>query len=288
MYARTPIAAAPWELYKALKKYTHLDISLINSRNRYNDGRIFPYHLLMTSNNGTAIQALRESQVWHIHNYLVPEIVRLRTNQKVIAQFHSLPRLGNWKELMRFANACYTIKQPLHLKEYQLPGLPNIIDPDEYYPVRRKGKIKIAFAPTNRMSLKDPASKGYREVRQILNKVQSKRDVEVVWIEGINYEENLRLKQQSHILIDDVVTGNFHRTALEGACFGCCVMSSFKCKHFYYSKLNTLENDLLKLIDYDILLSEYQKRSRLWILKEWHPIDRILEYTKVYEEVLNA
>ncbi|MBA7673768.1 hypothetical protein ES703_81972 [subsurface metagenome] len=235
IYSRTPLAAAPWELYRALKKYTSIDVSLINNMARYRDGRVFPHHLLMASSNGAAMSALCRSELWHVHNYLTPQLIIARKNQKVIAQFHLLPRQGNWKQLMDFADRCYTIEQPLQEKEYKLKSLPNIIDPDEYRPACRRTPIKIAFAPSNTLLLAHPASKGYYQVKAILESVAKKRAVEIVWIEGRPYETNLRLKQQSHILIDDVVTGNWHRTSLEGACFGCVVLNKVMKVPFVYA-----------------------------------------------------
>jgi len=132
IYSRTPLAAAPWELYKALKRYTSLDVSLINNTAQYNDGRVFPHHLLLTSPNGNAMRVLQESELWHVHNYLTPQLIALKKEHRVIAQFHSLPRMGNWQELMAFADVSYTIRQPNQEKEYKLKSLPNIIDPDEY------------------------------------------------------------------------------------------------------------------------------------------------------------
>ena len=286
IYSRTPLAAAPWELYKALKKYTSIDVSLVNNTAQYNDGRIFPYHLLLTSPNGNAMRVLQESELWHIHNYLTPQLIILRKNHKVIAQFHSLPRLGNWQQLMNFADVSYTIRQPKQEKEYKLKGLPNIIDPDEYRPIRSKLPIKIAFAPSTRMPVGNPMSKGYNEVKAILNSVASKRDVEIVWIEGKPYEVNLRLKQGSHILIDDVVTGNWHRTSLEGACFGCAVLNKVMKTPFVYASLDTLEERLLWLVDNPSILNNFQERIRLWVLQHWHAIDQVREYVDAYKEAL--
>jgi len=285
IFSRTPLAAAPWELYKALKKYTSIDVSLINGTERYADGRRFPYHLLMNLKNGTAELALRQSELWHVHNYLTPDLTRLRREQKVIAQFHSLPRLGNWHQLMDFADRCYTIEQPLQKKEYKLKGLPNIIDPDEYKPIRRKLPVKIAFAPSSKAPIGRPMSKGYYEVKAILDNIARKRDVEIVWIEGKPYELNLNLKQQSHILIDDVVTGNWHRTSLEGACFGCAVINKVMKVPFVYASIKTLEERLLWLIDNPAILKDFQERTRLWILQRWHAMDCIKSYIQTYKEV---
>jgi len=286
IFSKTPLAAAPWELYKALKKYTALDVNLINSTVRYNDGRTFPYHRLLTINNGASMKILQESEIWHIHNYLVPQLIMVKKSQKVIAQFHSLPRLGNWEQLMNFADVCYTIRQPNQEKEYKLKGLPNIIDPDEYRPVRRRSPVKIAFAPSTRVAIGHPGSKGYMQVKVVLDRIASKRDVKIIWIEGRPYGENLELKQQSQILIDDVVTGNWHRTSLEGMCFGCAVFNKVARSPFVYSTLDTLEQRLLWLVDNPAILNDFQERSRLWVLQHWHAMDQVKEYVKAYEEAL--
>lgn len=288
IFASTPLAAAPWELYKALKKYTSIDVNLINGRPRYRDGRTFPYHLLLSNNDGMATKVLKNSEIWHVHNYLLPILIILRDEKKVLAQFHSIPRIGNWRALMNFADRCYTIKQPLHEKEYKLKGLPNIIDPDEYMPARRKSPVKIAFAPSSRAPIGHLASKAYYEVKAVLKEVALLRDVEIVWIEGRPYMTNLRLKQQSHILIDDVVTGNWHRTSLEGSCFGCAILNKVKKVPFIYSTIANLQERLLWLIDNPAILADYQERTRLWVLQKWHAMDQIKKYVRVYKDMLNV
>lgn len=285
IFSRTPLAASPWELYKALKKYTSHEVSLINQVYRYQDGRTFPFHLLLHSNNGAAAAALRSADILHIHNYWPRDLDKLTSEALILAQFHSLPRLGNWKSLMDKADISYTIKQPGQEKEYQLPGLPNLIDPQEYYPIRRVDKIRIAFAPTTKHPPGSPDSKGYYEVKNILAAVARERDIEIVWIEGLSYKENLKLKQSSHILIDDVVTGNWHRTSLEGACFGCAVINKVQKIPFVYANLKTLKDRLIWLIDDPIMLADMQEQARLWVLQEWNAIDLVKEYTKAYKRL---
>jgi len=288
IYARTPLAGAPWELYKALRKYTALEVSLINDFVKYADGRVFPHHLLLSSSNGDATAALRGAEVWHVHNYLTRTLRGLRRSQPVVAQFHSLPRLGNWRELMAWADVCYTIAQPLQIKEYKLPGLPNIIDPDELRPQRRGQKITIAFAPTNRSPVGRPDSKGYHAVKAVLNRIATERDIEIMWIEGQPYQENLAMKARAHILIDDVVTGNWHRTSLEGACLGCAVLNRSLKVPWIHASLTNLHEKLLWLIDSPRTLRDHQERARLWALQHWHPIEHLPKYIKAYEGAANA
>ena len=235
------------------------------------------------------MRVLQESDLWHVHNYLVPQLVMLKADQKVMAQFHSLPRLMNWRHLMDFADVSYTIRQPNQEKEYkELKALPNLIDPDEYRPMRRRAPVKIAFAPSTRVAVGHPGSKGYNEVKAVLDSVAMKRDVKIVWIERKPYIENLQLKQQSDILIDDVVTGNWHRTSLEGMCFGCAVLNKVAKNPFVYATLNTLEERLLWLVDNTAALNDFQERSRLWVLQHWHAMDMTKEYVKAYSEMINA
>jgi len=284
IYSRTPLAAAPWELWKAIKKYTLIDAVLINERFRYPDGRTFPYHLLM-SMNGTASQALKQTSLWHVHNYLTQSLISLHNNQKILAQFHSVPRLGNWHQLMKKADRSYTIDQPLQKKEYKLPALPNIIDPDEYRPGPRGKTITIAFAPTNKLPPGHPASKGYFEIRRILSSLALEKPVEIIWIEGKPYLENLKLKSKAHILIDDVITGNWHRTSLEGACFGCAILNKSQKYPFVQASPKNLKEKLIWLIEHPSTLKDIQERTRLWVLQEWHAMDRIQEYKKAYKEL---
>jgi hypothetical protein len=283
IYSRTPLAAAPWEIYKALKKYTSINVALINENRRYPDGRSFPCHLLIRSNDGTARAWLDQSDVWHVHNYWTRTLQDIRHDQRILAQFHSVPKMGNWKELMSVADESYTIQQPLQMKEYNLSTLPNIIDPDEYRPIKREKKIKIAFAPTTRLRYGHVASKAYYEVRTILQDIALKKGVDIIWIEGKPYKENLRMKSEAHILIDDVATGNWHRTSLEGGCFGCAVINKVKKHPFVYAGIKDLKEKLIWLIDNPGTLRDIQHWTRLWVLQDWHAIDRIQEYAKAYE-----
>jgi hypothetical protein len=145
--------------------------------------------------------------------------------------------------------------------------------------------VRIAFAPTSRAA-SGLQSKGYYDVKAVLDSVARARDVEIVWIEGQAYERNLAMKQQSHILIDDVVTGNWHRTSLEGLCFGCVVLNKANRVPFFYATLGTLEERLLYLIDNLGTIRDLGELGRLWVLQNWHPIDMVKEYVQAYREVL--
>jgi hypothetical protein len=279
------LAAAPWELFKALRKYTDVEVRLINSMRGYPDGRFFPADLVFNGAGGPVWQWLDAAEIWHVNNYLIPDLQQKKKGHRVLAQFHSVPRLGNWNALMTWADKNYTICQPLQEREYKLPALPNIIDPDEYRPIRRGDRIRIAFAPSSRAPLGHLASKGYAEVNAVLRAVALKRDVDIALIEGVPYETNLLLKQASQILVDDVISGNWHRTSLEGACFGCAVLNRCPRIPWVQASIKTLEERLLWLIDNPGILRDIQEQTRIWVQESWHGMDLVKEYVQAYKEL---
>jgi len=298
LYSRTPLAAAPLEIWKALERYgVGIETSLINRTLGYRDGRRFPGHLL--ASNADAARALKGADLWHVHNYWDREpldALLARYGRPVVAQFHSVPRLGNWAELQSKAKISYTIRQPLQAREYApFMTMPNLVDADERRPARRsmEGPVRIAFAPSTQAPVGHPASKGRAEVLAILKTVAAERAVEVVLIEGVPYEENLKLKRSAHILVDDVVTGNWHRTSLEGACFACAVLNAARQQGaawpWVHATLASLRAKLLQLIDDRPLLIRVQEMTRAWILgSEFHALEGVKEYVKAYQEVLSA
>ena len=65
-YSKLPTASAPYNIFKCLKKYTDLDIRLVQMRTNYSDGRNFPGDLLLDSPEGQ--KAIKEADIIHIHN----------------------------------------------------------------------------------------------------------------------------------------------------------------------------------------------------------------------------
>ena len=292
MLSETPLAAAPYELMNCLNKYAKgIKVRLVSERNRYRDGRTFPHDVLLEETE-RANTIIRMSDIWHIHNCVFPKnYFELLGNQKILAQFHSLPIRNTFNTLSAIANACYTIDQPLHKQEYKLPGLPNVIDIEKYKPRKdwldlEKRPIRIAFAPTSRSPIGRLDSKAYDSVRAVLYTMAREKAVEVVWIEGKDYIDNLELKKDADILIDDVATGNWHRTSLEGMSFGLAVINNIRRDPFVHASLDNLMTVLKMLVKNRKILKRYKETSRNWIERNWHPKDKCQEYVNAYRELL--
>lgn len=284
MLSKTPLAGAVYETVKCLRKYAGLDIRWIAIKNRYNDGRVFPKDLLWSENSDLCLKLIREADIIHMHNEIFPYAREIWEHKNLVVQFHSVPKRADFDEMCKLTIHCYTLKQPLQEFEYNLPGLPNLMDPEEYFPIDKPigNKLKIVFAPTNDWPSSSKGSKGKYEVIKILDEFSAIADVEI--FSNLPYEVNLKLKRESDILIDDVVNRTFHKTTIEGCCFGLVVLTSTISRGWLYADLNTLRDLISDLIDDYEKVKIWKMFSREWIKTEWHPKNLVNLYMEVYRK----
>lgn len=288
--AWTAIAGAPWNQFHCLKKYTSLNVRLINQRITYADQRRFPHDLFFS--NERAQQWIKQADVVHIHNYLPLELQKLlnKNRQLIVATLHSCPRQGTWKELSSFAHKTYTIRQPMQMREYKgFDTLPNLFDVWGYHTLNRGVEnLKIVYAPTSKGGLSLPSSKGYPQVLPILKKfTKEHEDISLVHFDGMEYKKNLERKRQCQIVVDDVCPDHktFHLTSIEGAVFGQAILTSQPegtGYPFVETTINTLEKTLEKIYNNRRWLALLCKQSREWAEDEWDPKKHVDDYLRAY------
>ena len=287
----TPVAGSPFQQYQCLKKYTDLNVRFIQNRAQYRDGRLFPKDLL--DSEPVARQVIRDADVIHIHNALptwLPPLIN-KARQRVIGTLHSFPRQGNWQQIMQFSHRVFTIRQPMQLREYKgFDSLPNLFDIWEYLPIPNKsydGVIKIVYCPTNTYGPPGPGSKGYPVVMPLLERLQKQYGtaIELIHHRNVEYLENLRLKREGHITIDDICGSTFHLTSLEGCCTAQAILTSTLKEWnypFVYTTLSNLEEQLHFLLENRDNLQMIAQQSRQWVETNWNPKEMIQEYVKAY------
>lgn len=290
-YATTPVAGAPFQQVQCLKKYSNVEVRLVNQRIQYKDGRVFPKDLLIAEQE--AREAVRNADVVHLHNYLASEVKPLlnRTRQKIIATLHSIPRQGNWQDLMTFAHKTYCIRQPMQLREYKgFDSLPNLFDVWDYLPPADKdynGVIKIVYCPTNTYGPPGPGSKGYPVVMPFFEKIKKEygSQIELIHHRNVEYHKNLRLKSEGHITIDDICGSTFHLTSLEACCTAQAVLTSVPKEWgfpFVYTTLSNYEEKIRYLLENRDKLRSIAQASRRWIEQNWNPQIQVQEYIRAY------
>lgn len=282
MLSKTPLAGAPYENAKCINKYSNGEVSVrwVSLKDRYLDGRIFPSDLIYGAPE--ADQAIASADIFHVHNEPFPGLETFRGGRKVLVQLHSCPLRATLNQMLALSQHRYTISQPMQLRAYQLPGLPNMLDPEEYLPLdEKRTKPRIVFAPTNEWSVNMVGSKGSNEVKVILAEFQNEFEIE--FMNKMPYVLNLDVKRHSDILIDDVVGNTFHRTSLEGCCFGLAVLSSTNEGGWIFATLQNLREVLTKLAREKRFLEESRRRSRQWLTTAWHPRNLVWQYVDAYK-----
>jgi len=286
MLSRTALASAPYETMKCLNKYTDLEVRWIALKTSYNDGRVFPSDIIYNRNKKECMDIINSADILHIHNEPFP-LLPDQLKKKMLVQFHSVPKRPSCQELMKKTRHYYTIKQPLQEFHYSgMNSLPNLIDCYEYKPIKRNiDKLKVVFAPTNKWKVTMAGSKGYEEVQKII--FDFKNDIHFDIFSDLAYTENLLRKQDSDIIIDDIINQTFHRTSLEGCCFGLVVLTNCNKSGFLCTNLATLKNNLYHLIKNRKMVDDLKIKSRQWIENEWNPKEMCKYYVDAYNKVLN-
>lgn len=311
-YSTLPTAAAPYHIWDCLTKYTDLDVRLVQKLNVYSDTRAFPKDMLLDEGGEKIV---KECNILHLHNDFPLEIASHFNKERLFGTLHSVPRKYNWSEMLEKCTECFTIRQPMHMIEYnyELPSLPTLFDIYKYTPIDRPmNKIIINFAPTNKVDPPHPASKAYHQVAIVLKQIEAeyKDKVEIQFYKNKNHLDDLNTKQRAHIVIDDVCThalkygslevNTFHLTGLFGASFGCCVLSAMnveemqtyyyegfgkKCKYspFYTVTYKKLYKTLKELIENKILLLRQMEISRKWMEEYYNPKELVHNYEEIYQ-----
>lgn len=259
----TPIANAPDELCYAINKWTD--------------------HEAFVSNDPDAV-----ADIVHCNN------AYLDTFKPSVIQYHSEP---GWPGVDLDAPCRKLIIAQYHatLPEYKdCTVVRNVINFDRpeyaYKPVEG---LRIAYSPSSKVKVGQWHDKSYNETVKALESY----DADI--ITDVPLSECLRRKNNCSVVIDECVTGSYHRSALEGLAMGKVVVcrlskqvdaialnASGGALPMINRKLSDLPN-VLKCLEV-LWQPKSGYENRLWMIKHWHPKDIAEEFIKIYEEVLNV
>lgn len=182
--------------------------------------------------------------------------------------------------------------------------VPNLFEIDHplYRPVSDPMKHDIIYTPSWLVGAWADRwnTKGEPETRVMLNRLQQKHQLNVQIINQRPHEEVLALKQRSRIVLDEMVTGSYHLSGMEGLSMGKPVLayldertqrvlreiSGADDQPFVNIGLEGAARVLSHLIESPALCDELGDASRQWIEKYW--ADRVLiqQYIALFEGLL--
>ncbi len=195
--------------------------------------------------------------------------------QLVIAQYHAtLPEY----------QGCHIVRNPLDIEASPGPT----------------DRIRIGYSPSITNRRNKFYDKGYEQTVAILDNIAKNHPVEVDVITGVPLAECLRRKARCNVIIDECVTGSYHRSALEGAAIGALTICYMKPEvvqvlmaacggpsPFLNVKIEKLGDVLWSIAKRGPEpLLEVGRATRDWFDQYWNPADIAAEYVKHYEAVV--
>lgn len=217
--SQTPIAGAAWAASEAFKEAGY-DSCCIAHR-RYKGGREFPSDYLYPPND-EALVKLWNAEVIFCHQGRPYRQSWYPKNTATVFIYHSQPSHVWRGGEARWPWAVIGQYQPRLYGECDI--VPNLVPVwQEWYEPgpRANDLVQIAYSPSNKR-LSGWDDKGYGGTVEILNSLDADIDV----ITGVPLDECLQRKAQAHIVVDECVTGSYHRSSLEGLALGCVVVNN--------------------------------------------------------------
>jgi hypothetical protein len=284
-YKITNLANAPDEVFNSQLKFGKYKYHLVNNIatlkeliNKYKDRKI----------------------IIHCHN--VSCDIQPSEGVKFIIQYHSEP------------SAKVHLKPPSYYKKLVLNQYHCLLNEyKEAQPVRNilylsdfkktfHEKIKIAYFPSVTMRINQYYDKGYNQTLPILNKLAKTYDIKLEIAHSIPYQECLKRKMDAHIIIDECITGSFHKTTLEALILQAIpvvwIREALVDKHIeLYEKsppvVNTTISDLEKTLSSLIekgkpALEELALNLNKEFLEYWTPEIIVNEFDSIYEDSFSS
>lgn len=299
-YSTTPVAGVPAILARCISAKTAHSARCVWATNDYGNGVKFAGDVEWKKEPEKAKDLLTDSDLVIVHNGKVaPEHEKILKGKAVVTMAHNYLWNVDERFIKKGFPGVVVGQYQAVLDEFKnWAVVPNPVPfwEDEYKPNDKPDKITICYTPSGKHE-KYPVghklywhSKGYQTTLRILKKLAENFPVnlEIIGNRQISHAESLAMKRRSHIVIDECVTGSYHRNSLEGLSCGAVVVNGLgilpkvsevlkfcanenAANPFTAATLENLENVLSDLINSGAEpLIENGLKNRKWIEENWN------------------
>ncbi|NTV48337.1 MAG: hypothetical protein HGB32_04735 [Geobacteraceae bacterium] len=324
-FSVTPLAGSPIRIVNAINAHTDMHAELIVLDPDAYGARTFEGGYGWNQDRNKCLEIIKSADILHLHHYFSLDSSDnpfdfnfSATNTPIIRQFHSHPLTiahGN-KPL---AESIINDKTPsLVIAQYPersfpfsriVPNIVPIHDPG-YTPCEDStGSHKIAFSPSFKSSAWDKQNysrfdtKGTPETIRLLKRIQLRnRHTQLEIIMDKPHIECLRLKRESTLAIDDLITGSYHLSSLEALSMGkptlCYIDGRTEdiikeitgCDEIPWvnTRIEEAEYVLNELISVPGLSQTLGRESRRWMERYWNDAILIKYFETAYFDLLDA
>lgn len=299
-YATTPVAGVPAILARCISARTEHSARCVWATNNYGNGVKFAGDVEWRETPEKAKSLLEEADLIIVHNGKVAsEHQKLFKDKAILTMAHNYL----WNVDEQFVRkgfpgvvvGQYQAALP-EFKDWTIVPNPIPFWESEYQVGSKPDQTTICYTPSGKHEQYPREhklywhSKGYETTMRVLEKLSKQFGIklEVIHNRQISHAESIGMKRRSHIVIDECVTGSYHRNSLEGLASGCVVVNGIgllpkvseilrACAGgaaeipFVPATLENLEAVLMRLIESgkDELVQKGLK-NRAWLEENWN------------------
>lgn len=298
-YATMPVAGVPAILSRCIGATTTHRARTVWRTNDYGNGVSFAGDVEWHRAPAEACELLHSADLVIVHNGKIDCAHRsLLAGKPVITMAHNYM----WNVDTSFVEQGYP---GVVVGQYQatLPefktwqAVPNPVPlwEEAFQPGPKNSQLTICYTPSGKHEAYPAGhrlywhSKGYETTMRVLERLSQRLNIrlEAVRTGQISHAESLAMKKRAHIVVDECVTGSYHRNSLEGLACGCVVVNGLgrvpaiseafchcaggdRDMPFVCAGLEDLESVLTRLISSGPeALLEQGRHNRRWMEAHW-------------------
>lgn len=315
----TPLAGAPIRIVNALNKYTNIKARSINLSAGAYGVLTFPEDLIWGVHRNECEAVIRDADILHFHHWFdfasknnpfkFDFLSAIKPNAKYLMHWHSNPMTIaklNGVSVSSLVDTDVPQMVVTQFHESYYPNaypVPSIIEVKDLQPkTSQREKPIVFFSPSNGRNAYEERweTKGKPEVISLLKKLKSKDILDYDLVQKMPFSECMQRRIMGDIVIDDIVTGSFHQTTLEGLAAGKPTLAYLDARtQMVLSQLTgstdipiinvryfEAERVLAALAKDRVLREEIGQFSRDWMLKYYSEDKMIALYCKGYSNLL--
>lgn len=317
-FSITPLAGAPYLLVSALQRHTSITARLIDLKrwDRFRHDIVFEEH------PEEAYELAKKANVIHLHNYLDyesrdfwPIDFRELHGRGVtfVRHFHSVPAAvarKMRKDEEAVVKDCIPSVVIGQYPEVYYPNarvVPNLLPicTDLYMPGSHDlNDVDVIFTPSNNASAWDKrwGTKGAPETAKMLTRLREFCGASVSVVSGEPHDHVLSRKRRARVVIDELITGSYHLSGLEGCSQGKPVLSFLSSRTemvmkelagtrsvpFVNVRLEEAFEVLVHLVRDKALAQEIGGNAREWMERYWAEQYLIHHFVQLYYDLLSS
>lgn len=301
-YATTPVAGVPHVLTRCIEARTPHHAQTVWPRAGYGNGVEFGGGIETTRNAAAGRQALEAADVVILHNgFVAPADRALMETKPTLTLAHNYKWNVDDRFVRKGAPGLVVAQYQAALPEFD--GWTPVPQPmplweADFRPEPKGEIITIAYTPSGKHE-SYPRNhrlywhgKGYETTLRVLDHLSRRHGIRLETIRGaqVSHAASLAMKRRAHIVIDECVTGSYHRNSLEGLAAGAVVVNGLglvpeiadvlrRCLSlpeadmppFVPASLDTLERVLEALIsEGPQALAQRGLAGRQWLERHWN------------------